>query len=152
MPLCLRRFPPLGLYNRMARNPKNDNDVTIFRVDVNVKIFWRCFVSLVKFSYWSKFHVNFITGSGIMTIFFYTGLTEIRKSEIPPSEFCPMSGDWGEFWVPNLVRMSLIEYYWMLQNSRVTSFTVLELLKDTPPPTTQIRVKLGKLNNRHPPY
>ena len=32
-------------------------------------------VSLVKFSYWSKFHVNFIIGSGITTIFFYKGLT-----------------------------------------------------------------------------
>ena len=35
--------------------------------------FCRCFVSLVKFSYWSKFHVNIITGSGVMTIFFYKG-------------------------------------------------------------------------------
>ena len=66
--------------SKLAKNPKNDNDVTIFRHDVNVKFFWRCFVSLVKFSYWSKFHVNIITGSGIMTIFFYKGLT--RNLEI----------------------------------------------------------------------
>ena len=38
------------------------------------------FVSLVNFSYWSKFHVNVITGSGIVTIFFYKGLT--RNPEI----------------------------------------------------------------------
>ena len=38
------------------------------------------FVSLVKFSYWSKFHVSIITGSGIMTVFFYKGLT--RNPEI----------------------------------------------------------------------
>ena len=44
------------------------------------QFFWRCFVSLIKFSYWSKFHVNIITGSGIMTIFFYKGLT--RNPEI----------------------------------------------------------------------
>ena len=44
------------------------------------QFFWRCFVSLVKFSYWSKFHVNIITGSGVMTIFFYKGLT--RNPEI----------------------------------------------------------------------
>ena len=31
---------------------------------------------------------------------------EIWKSEIPPSEFCPISGDWGELWIPNLARMS----------------------------------------------
>ena len=61
--------------SKLAKNPKNDNDVTIFRHDVNVKFFWRCFVSLVKFSYWSKFHVNVITGSGVMTISFYKGLT-----------------------------------------------------------------------------
>ena len=35
------------------------------------------FVSLVKFSYWFKFHVNIITGSGVMTIFFHKGLPEI---------------------------------------------------------------------------
>ena len=44
------------------------------------QFFWRCFVSLVKFSYWSKFHVNIMTSSGIMTIFFYKGLT--RNPEI----------------------------------------------------------------------
>ena len=38
---------------------------------------------------------------------------EIRKSEIPPSEFCPISGDWGKLWIPNLARMSLIECYWI---------------------------------------
>ena len=67
---------------------------------------------------------------------------EIRKSEIPPSEFCPISGDWGKLWIPNLARMFLIECYWMLQNSRVTAFTVFELFrgnqlgvgKITPPP------------------
>ena len=67
--------------SKLAKNPKNDNDVTIFRHDVNVKFFWRCFVSLVKFSYWSKFHVNIITGSGIMTIFFYKGLTKNPETE-----------------------------------------------------------------------
>ena len=104
--------------SKLAKNPKNDNDVTIFRHDVNVKFFWRCFVSLVKFSYWSKFHVNIITGSGIMAIFFYKGLPEIWKSEIPPSKFCPISGDWGELWIPNLAWMSLIECYWQREYVR----------------------------------
>ena len=69
--------------SKLAKNPKNDNDVIIFRHDVNVNFFWRCFVSLVKFSYWSKFHVSIIIGSGIMTIFFHKGLTgnpEIGKT------------------------------------------------------------------------
>ena len=116
--------------SKLAKIMKNDNDVTIFRYDVKVNLFWRCFVSLVKFSYWSKFHVNIITASVIMTIFFYKGWPEIRKSEIPPSEFCPMSGDWGELWIPNLVQMFQIEFYWMLQNFRVTAFTIFELLRE----------------------
>ena len=76
---------------------------------------------------------------------------EIRISEIPSSEFCQISGDWGELWILNLARMSLLEYYWMLQNSRVTAFTVFELLRENqlgggnsvahPAPPTQIRVK-----------
>ena len=44
------------------------------------QFFWCCFVSLVNFSYWSKFHVNIVTGSGVMTISFYKGLT--RNPEI----------------------------------------------------------------------
>ena len=37
-------------------------------------------VSLAKCSYWSKFHVNIIAGSGVMTIFNFKGLT--RNTEI----------------------------------------------------------------------
>ena len=66
-------------YSKLAKNPKNDNDATIFWHDVIVEFFWRWFVSLVKFSYWSKFHVNIITGSRIITIFFYKGLTRNQK-------------------------------------------------------------------------
>ena len=60
-------------------NWKNDN-VTIFRHGVIVKCFWSFFVSLVKSSYCSKFHVNIITVSGVMAISFYKGLT--RNPEI----------------------------------------------------------------------
>ena len=38
-------------------------------------IFWRCSVSHATLSYWSKFLVNIITISGIITIFCYKGLT-----------------------------------------------------------------------------
>ena len=100
---------------------------------------------------------NLVTDRSFMSIsslvlelwqfFFIRDWPEIWKSEIPPSDFCSISGDWGELWVPNLARMSLIECYWMLQNSRVTAFTVLELLRENHlggkiiPPPTQIRVK-----------
>ena len=92
--------------------------------------FWRCFVSLDKFSYWSKFHVNIITDPGVMTIFCYKGWPEIRKLEIPPSEFFPISEDWGKLAIPNLARMSLMKCYWMLQNVKVTAFIVSKLLRE----------------------
>ena len=44
------------------------------------QFFWQCFVSLVKFSYWSIFYVNIITGFGVITISLYKGLT--RNLEI----------------------------------------------------------------------
>ena len=55
---------------------------------------------------------------------------EIRKLEIPPSGFHPMSGEWGGLWIPNLAQLYLIKGYWILQNLRVTDFSVSELLKE----------------------
>ena len=53
---------------------------------------------------------------------------EIWKLEIPSSEFCGISADWGKLWIQNLARMFLKAFYWMLVNSRVTAFTIFELL------------------------
>ena len=36
---------------------------------------------------------------------------EIRKSEIPPSKFCPVSGDWGKLVILNSARRSQIKCY-----------------------------------------
>ena len=58
------------------------------------------------------------------------GWPEIWKSEIHPSEFRSISGDWGKLGIPNLLRMSLMKCYWMLQNARFTAFTVSELLRE----------------------
>ena len=115
--------------SKLAENLKNDNDVTIFWHDLIVKFFWGYFVSLVKFRYW----YSIITGSGIMKFldfFFIRDWAEIWKSETPTSEFYPISGDWDHLWIPKLARMSLIECYWMLQNSRVTALSVFQLLKE----------------------
>ena len=43
---------------------------------------------------------------------------EVWKSEIPPSGFCPISGDWDELGIPNLARISLIKSYRMLKKSQ----------------------------------
>ena len=49
------------------------------------------------------------TGSGIMTIFVYIGLTRNLISEIPPSEICLISGDWDDLGIPNFAQMSLMK-------------------------------------------
>ena len=78
-------------YRLCVRNPASElfqigcklkivNDVTNFRDDFIVKIFLRCFVYFIKFSYWSKFTVNIISRSVVMTIYFQKGL--IRNREI----------------------------------------------------------------------
>ena len=69
--------------SKLAVNWRNRNDVIVCGNDVIVNFFSGCFVSLVKFSYWSKFHVNIIAGSGVVTISFYKRLTknpEIRNT------------------------------------------------------------------------
>ena len=55
---------------------------------------------------------------------------EIRKSKLPPSEFCQISGEWGKLGIPNLARTSLTKCYWILQNAGVAAVTVSELLRE----------------------
>ena len=124
--------------SKLARNPKNDNDVIILRHHVSVKFFWRCFVSLVTFSYWSKFHVNIITDSGIMTIFFYKGLT--RNPKIGNTTVWVLPNIW------RLRRVMATKFDANVSNRMLLnaakfqgySFSVLELLRE--------KVKLWKLN------
>ena len=53
------------------------------------QFFWHCRVSLVKFSYWYKFHVNITT---VMTIFVYKRLT--RNLEIKNTPFWVLLNIW----------------------------------------------------------
>ena len=76
-------------------NQKSDNGVTIVWHDVIFKCFSRCFVSLVNFSYWSKFHINIIASSKVMRIFFYKGLTRNPEIRYNPSKFCLIFENWG---------------------------------------------------------
>ena len=70
--------------SKLDKNAKNGDDVTIFDMTSLSIFFLRCFLFLVKFTYWFKFHVNIITGSRIMTIFFYKGLTRHPEIGITP--------------------------------------------------------------------
>ena len=53
---------------------------------------------------------------------------EIKKSEIPSFEFYPISKI--EESLNTKFGMSIIKCYWMLQNTRVTAFTVSECLRE----------------------
>ena len=110
-------------------------------------IFWCCFIFLVNFSYWSKFHVNIHRWFWNYEHFFIRDWLEIRKSKIPTSDFCPISGDWDKLEIPNFARMSLINFYcqccsfycfWVIKGKQMGG-------KLPPPhhhhPPTQIRVK-----------
>ena len=115
--------------SKINKSWKNANDITIFQHDVIVKFFWHCFI---LFS-------NLVTGPSFMSISplvlelkifsFIKDWPEIRKSKIPPSEFFSVPGNWGKLGIPKLARMSLIKFYWMLQNARVTASTVSVLLR-----------------------
>ena len=62
---------------------------------------------------------NLVTGSSFLSISslilelrqfsFIRDWLEIQKSETPPSEFWPISGDWAKLGIPNLARMPLIK-------------------------------------------
>ena len=53
---------------------------------------------------------------------------EIRKSEIPLSEFCLISGDWSQLGIPNLAQIPLIKCYWMLQSCKMPGLPILHFL------------------------
>ena len=85
---------------------------------------------------------SLVTGPSFMSIsslvlelwqfYFVRDWPEIQKSEIPPSGFCPISGDWGELWIPNSARRFPIKYYWMLQNARGYIFYRFWVIKEKP--------------------
>ena len=108
-----------------------DIDITIFQHDNIVKFFSRCFISLVKFSYWSSFMSISSLFLGLWQFSFTRNWPEILKWEIPLFEFFPISEDWDELGIPDVAGMSLIKCYWMLQNASVAAFTVW-LIKGKP--------------------
>ena len=92
--------------------------------------FWRCFDSLVKFSCCFKLHVNIIAGSGVMTIFFYKRLNRNPEIRNTPVWVSPIIWKPGELGIPNLARMFLIKCSYMMQNAKVTAFTVIAILRE----------------------
>ena len=85
--------------SKLAKNPKNDNDVTTFRHYVIVN-----FSDVVLFLLSSLVNgLSFMSISSLVLelwlFSFIRDEPEIRKSEILPSEFFSISGDWDELWI-----------------------------------------------------
>ena len=130
--------------SKLPINWKNDNDVKFCRHDITIKFFWRCLFSLVRCSYWFKFHVNIITGSKVMTIFVYKGLT--RNSEIVNTLNRLLPNIRGLREVRNIKYDMIVssKCHWMLQNTRTTAFAVSELLRENQQYLFPLRLRLMK--------
>ena len=80
------------------------------RHKVIVNFFWRFYVSLAKFSYWSQSHVSIVTVSGVMTISFYKGFT--RNLEIGNTPVWVLPNIWrqGNMSVSNKMLLNAAKY------------------------------------------
>ena len=110
--------------------------------EVIVKFFWLFFFCLVKFSYWSKFHVNIITGSGVMTISFYKGFT--RNPEIGKTLARLLPNIWRLGWVKNTKFGRNVSNKMLLNSAKCQGYSFYRVWvingettggKITPPPT-----------------
>ena len=117
--------------SKLVINQKNNNDVTIYQHEVFVKIFWRCCFLLSSLVTGQSFMLVSLLVLELWQFSLIKDWSEIQQSEIHPSEFCPISGDWGNLGIPGLIEMLLMNCYWMLQNTRVTAFMVFELSRET---------------------
>ena len=115
------------------------------------QFFWLYFFSIVRFSYWSNIHVNTITSSGIMKISSYKGLT--RNVDIGNTPIWVLPNIWRLEQVMDTKFGTNVSNR-MLLNSRVTAFTVFELLREnqlggggkiTPPLPVPPRLGLRKV-------
>ena len=132
--LCVR-YPTFGLLqisHKLEKRQWRHNFPTWHHRQVLFGVvFWRFFLFFLS---------CLVTGPSFMSISslvlelwqfsFIRDWPEILKSDITPSEFCPISGARGELGMPNLAQMSLMKYYRMLQNARVTAFIASELSRE----------------------
>ena len=96
--------------SKLVINWKNDNEVTICQHDVINKLFK---VFLFLFSILVTTTSFMSTSSLVLELWQFTFIRdwpEIRKLEIPPSEFFPISGDQGDSGIPNLTWMPCIQW------------------------------------------
>ena len=116
--------------SKLDITPKNDNDVRVCWSNVIVNILNATVFLFPSLVTGPSFTSILLLVLELWQISFKKDWPEIRKSDISPSEFCTISGDWSKLGIPNLARIFLMKCYWMLQNARVTAYTVPELLRE----------------------
>ena len=147
-------------YSKLAINLENDNDFTMFWHDSILNFFfWCCFVSLFKYSHWSKFHVNIIniiTGSGVMTIFFYKGLT--RNPGIGNTPVWNLPKIWRKGRVSDTKFGTNISYKMLLNASKYQDYSFYRFWvikgkptwggggENYPPHTSRLGLRIGCVN------
>ena len=97
-------------YSKLAINRKNDitqfSDITPLSVFFDVVLFL-----LLRLVTGPSFMPTLLLLPDSWKFSFVRDWPEIWKSEILPSEFCPVSGDWGKLNIPSLAWMSLMKCY-----------------------------------------
>ena len=114
---------------QIAYKWKKDNDVAIFVTWRHRHFFWFCFILLSSLVAGPSFMSISSLVLELWQFSFIRDWPKIRKSEIPPYQFCLISADWGKLGVQNSAQIFLMKCYWLLQNARVTAFNFLELLR-----------------------
>ena len=92
----------------MAKNQKNDNDVTICRRDVVVNFFDVVLFLLSSLVTSTSFMLISSLVLELWQFSFIRDWPEIQKLEIPPSAFCWICEECGELEIPNLALIFLM--------------------------------------------
>ena len=104
--------------SKLTINWKKETLTSKFSDITSYSIFLTWRVSLAKCIYWSKFHVNIIAGSGVITIFNYKGLT--RNPEI---------GNTSVWVFPNICRLGQVRDTKFNMNTNVSNEMLLNAVK-----------------------
>ena len=95
-------------------------------------------------SYWSKFHVNIITGSGFMTIFFYKGLTRNLKIGNIPTWFLP--NIWRPGWVRDIKLTTYVSNEMLLSTVKYQGYSFYCFWVGKIPPALPIEIRAKNVN------
>ena len=94
---------------------KDFNYIAIYWHDVIVNFFDVAMFLLPSLVTGPSFMSISLLVLGLWQLSFIKDWPDIRKLEIPLSEFWAISGYWGELRIPNLARMSAIKSYWIFK-------------------------------------